>query len=109
MWYWAEYDTFTVGDESTNYTLTVDGFNGNVTQDAVNYQNGMKFSTKDRDNDMSSDGNCAQQFGGGFWYNNCGDCRVNGAGDSFYWYCMSISDYVYRVYLRTSRMWLVCR
>ena len=68
LWYWAEYDTFTVGDESTQYTLTVAGFNGNVIREAIlqlQWLNRMKFSTKDRDNDMSSN-NCAQFWGGGF-------------------------------------------
>lgn len=112
LWYWAEYDTFTVGDESTQYTLTVGGFTGNVTVDAMNsgsIQNGMKFSTKDRDNDRDSGINCAPSRGGGFWYNSCGWCYVNGAGGYFYWAYMSSSSSEYDYILRASRMWLVCR
>ena len=107
LWYWAEYDTFTVGDESTQYTLTVAGFNGSVSYDAMNRHNGMKFTTQDRDNDMWSGGNCASQWiGGGFWYNSCNYCDVNGVGDWFSWrYMSSSSDET----LLTSRMWLFCR
>jgi len=106
LWYWAEYDTFTVGNESTKYTLTVAGFNGNVTEDAMNTHNGMKFSTKDRDNDVDSSSNCAQSYNGGFWYNGCMNCGVNNAGEYFFWeYMGSDSDW----FLRASRMWLVCR
>ena len=113
LWYWAEYDTFTVGDECAQYRLTIGGFHGNVTQDAMTTTgtfnlNGMKFSTKDRDNDMWSGFNCAQYHGGGFWYcDHCAWCGVNGAGVEFAWYSMSSSSSDY--YLRASRMWLVCR
>ena len=104
LWYWAEYDTFTVGDESTSYKLTIGGFSGN-SLDALKYSNGAKFSTMDHDNDLWS-GNCAQQNGGGFWYSNCGCSHITETGDKFYWHHMSSSsDYK----LRTSRMWLVCR
>jgi ficolin len=105
LWYWAEYDTFRVGDESTQYTLTISGFSGNVGKDAMDYHNGMKFTTKDRDNDLNYV-NCAQERSGGFWYNACAYSCVNAAGDWFYWGHMSSSS---DSYLRTSRMWLVCR
>ena len=106
LWYWAEYDTFTIGDESTQYTLTVAGFNGSVAHDAMDYVNGIKFSTKDRDNDVYSSSNCAQMYSGGFWYKDCFECGVNAAGGLFRWQYMT--DYFDRN-LRTSRLWLVYR
>jgi len=33
--------------------------------------NGMKFTTYDVDNDVNDD-SCGVNWGGGFWYNNCG-------------------------------------
>ena len=40
----------------------------------------MKFTTKDQDNDMLGDGwNCATYTGkGGWWYNRCFQCNLNG-------------------------------
>jgi syndecan 4 len=37
---------------------------------ALSYSSGAKFSTFDRDNDLSKM-NCAKKYGGGFWYKNC--------------------------------------
>jgi len=106
LWYWAEYDTFTVGNESTQYTLTIDGYSGNVGWNALNDHNGAKFSTWDRDNDVYRVNNCARERGGGFWYIWCDVCQLNAAGFSFQWsYLTTHCD----VILRTSRMWLVCR
>lgn len=39
--------------------------------------NGMKFSTKDRDNDNFRT-NCAEVYHGGFWYNGCWAANLNG-------------------------------
>ena len=36
-WYYAEYSTFIVLSEADNYTLQVDGFSGNASQDAVQH------------------------------------------------------------------------
>ena len=40
-------------------------------------QNGHQFSTKDRDNDNSTQ-NCAEVLGGGWWFSDCGQSNLNG-------------------------------
>lgn len=42
-----------------------------VSDDAFFYHNNMKFSTKDRDNDLSSSINCADYYGEPWWNNDC--------------------------------------
>ena len=71
------YDNFAVGSASSQYKLSISGFKG-VTTDPfydTHSLNNMKFTTKDRDNDLSSS-NCAVNGrdgnnGGGWWYKDC--------------------------------------
>jgi hypothetical protein len=108
QWYRAEYSVFTVGNESTGYQLHVGGFTGNVFSDALTYNDGNKFTTWDRDN---SGGNCAVKDGGGFWYNYCALCTINGprVGCSFD-VGFSWRDLTANLWqLKTSRVWLMCR
>ena len=73
---YAKYKTFTVGDSSTKYTVTVSGYGGNA-GDALTYHSGQKFSTRDQDNDAYS-ANCAQNFKGAWWYKSCHYSNLNG-------------------------------
>ena len=105
-WYYAQYSTFSVSSEATNYRLQVAGYSGNAGQDSFRYQNGMMFTTYDRDNDLLSDSNCAVVNGGGFWYNECALCGVNvrSVYDKFSWAGLSGE-----MQLQSSRMWLQCK
>jgi len=38
---------------------------------------GMKFSTKDQDNDQAPSVHCAQKEKGGWWYSDCGTGNLN--------------------------------
>ena len=38
----------------------------------------MQFSTPDNDNDLWSDGNCADFMGGANWWKSCGNNNING-------------------------------
>merc|ERR1712113_745563 len=66
--YVAVYDQFKVGPEEDDYVLTLGGFNyaqstlGNSMGSHARNSNGMKFTTKDRDNDIHSSLNCAQRL-----------------------------------------------
>jgi len=110
QWFWAEYSTFVVADETALYELQVGGFSGNVSVDALGRQSGMKFTTTDRDNDATVFTNCATFAGGGFWYAACGDALLNGAEtsdpqiSSFMWRQMTAMGGEWN--LKTSRMFI---
>ena len=81
----AKYGRFHIGNESTNYTLSVSGYEGNA-RDSLTYHNGMGFSTNDTDNDAYS-GNCARKFIGAWWYKMCHYSNLN--GNMMSWYHLS--------------------
>ena len=75
--FFAKYKKFKIGSDKSNYTLEISGYSGNAT-DAMNTKhNGMRFSTKDRDNDRHGE-SCSMMFQGGWWYNGCYDSHLNG-------------------------------
>ena len=79
----ACYDHFHVGTPSTNYRLTIGGYQnwgiGTAGDSMTGFHslNGMSFSTHDRDNDRSSS-NCAVSQQGAWWYNSCHHSNLNG-------------------------------
>ena len=73
---YAYYHTFGVGNAASKYRLTVIGYKGTA-GDSLSYHNGMKFSTKDQDNDATS-GNCATTYKGAWWYKKCHASNLNG-------------------------------
>jgi ficolin len=38
----------------------------------------LSFSPHSNDNDAWTDGNCARSHFGGWWYNSCDECNLNG-------------------------------
>jgi hypothetical protein len=74
---YAEYSSFSIGNESTKYVLNIAGHSGTATDSLVGRHNGMMFSTIDQDNDIYPR-NCAGRFKGGWWYCNCQSSNLNG-------------------------------
>ncbi|XP_013401135.1 fibrinogen C domain-containing protein 1-B-like [Lingula anatina] len=77
---YALYDSFSITSERTGYQLSLGTYSGDAGDSlgVANYgSKGMKFSTKDMDNDVYS-GNCATQFKGAWWYSNCHSANLNG-------------------------------
>ena len=72
----AKYNTFRVGNEVSGYRLQVAGYSGNA-GDHLQYHNGMRFSTKDRDNDKWPS-NCAVTYGNAWWHKACVNSNLNG-------------------------------
>ncbi|XP_071177501.1 fibrinogen-like protein 1 [Mytilus edulis] len=106
---YAEYNTFDVGNEATNYVLTIANYNGNagdslIAQKATYQPNGYGFSTWDRDNDGSSFINCGTTEYAGWWFNWCTKGNLNGkyynggviASDGIYWEAWKLSQYSLR-------------
>ncbi|KAL9957687.1 hypothetical protein ACROYT_G034613 [Oculina patagonica] len=73
---YAEYAGCQLGKLNTKFTITVGTYSGDA-GDSFSYHNGMKFSTKNNDNDNSSQA-CAKLALGGWWYNNCQEVCLTG-------------------------------
>jgi Fibrinogen beta and gamma chains, C-terminal globular domain len=104
--YVANYSSFIVYNETTNYRMYVSGYSGNAT-DSFTYQSGMIFTTKDRDNDLWGN-NCAVYEGGGFWYKDCAMANVAaeiGTGNDFCWHNLPTGS---SWQLSLSQMWIWC-
>ena len=76
---YAQYTTFSIGNNSAEYTLSIGGYSGTA-GDSLNWHNGMRFTTYDNDNDANSGGNCASSsnYYGAWWYNYCYSSNLNG-------------------------------
>ena len=74
---YAVYSMFYIDGEDEKYKVHVGSYEGNA-GDSFSYHNGMKFSTKDRDNDKDNIRNCARNYNGAWWYNNCYYSNLNG-------------------------------
>ena len=76
---YLSYKSFSVGPANSQYQLSISRFTG-ITTDPFTRLNGMKFTTKDRDNDKYYR-NCAVigtgSNAGGWWYNACSYIHIN--------------------------------
>ena len=72
-----QYEQFKVASAKDKYKLTIGGFQGTIT-DPMTTHSGMKFTTKDQDNDRWGS-NCALWHGpgGGWWYSYCATVQPN--------------------------------
>ena len=80
-WRYAQYSSFSVGDSSTNYTLTIGGYSGDAGYDAMVNSNGHQFSTYDATNTWAYE--CASAYGGGFWYGDCASAALTTSAPGF--------------------------
>lgn len=77
QYWWAEYDSFLVANESDGYAVQFHGYTGNASDAMASYHQGMRFSTRDHDQDLSNT-NCADSYQGGWWYSHCQHVNING-------------------------------
>ncbi|XP_059139804.1 angiopoietin-related protein 7-like [Physella acuta] len=73
--YFAEYMNLKVENEENFYRISFSTYRGNAS-DQFYYHNGMKFTTKDKDND-EAEKNCSHYRKGGWWYKACQNVNVN--------------------------------
>ena len=74
------YQHFKVGDRNSGYKLHVRGYNSSASNagDALETHDGWKFTTRDQDNDVLQEENCAVKYHGAWWYKNCYQSNLNG-------------------------------
>ena len=65
---YAQYSTFSVGDNTTEYTLTIGGYSGTA-GDGMSSYNGYRFATYDNDYN-----NCIQTWGNAGWWHGIPGC-----------------------------------
>ncbi|XP_059169195.1 ficolin-2-like [Physella acuta] len=93
--FYAKYSSFKLSNESEGYKLSISGYSGNA-GDSMSYQNNFLFTTFDKDNDAVYY-NCAVEFTGAWWYNDCHKSNLNGQwgnkifGQGMNW--LTITDY----------------
>ena len=86
------------------YTVTIGDYSCD-TGDILGVFSGNQFSSYDNDNDANGVDNNADITNGGFWHDSSivRRCLVTGGQD--YFYCILPEAY----YLKTVRMWLMCK
>jgi ficolin len=73
---YAQYRQFHIDNAVSKYTITVTNYSGNA-GDSLIFHNQMKFSTRDKDNDISNR-KCARRSKGAWWYRDCHASNLNG-------------------------------
>ena len=84
-WMSAEYDQFSLYNETSEYRLNVEGYSNGECEDTLHFEfgtqywhDGMNFETYDRHNDNKpvNQQSCTAEYAGGWWYNNCYWCLL---------------------------------
>ena len=103
-WFSAEYDSFSISPEGSQYTLSISGYSGDTgdvmldrRNNGVGYLLSMPFSTYDRNNRK----NCAVAQGCGWWHNQCS--WINPGGPFYFHYLPDLISNP-KTYLITCRM-----
>jgi len=76
---YLHYKQFSVGPAENQYQLSISGFDSVGLSDPFSSDgsfNGLKFSSRDRDNDLYSSFNCALSYGG-WWHRYCNGMQIN--------------------------------
>ncbi|XP_072284874.1 fibrinogen-like protein 1-like protein [Pyxicephalus adspersus] len=79
---YADYNLFSVEDEANGYRLRLGSYTGTAGDAMSSVSAGlthdnMKFTVKDKDQDINSGSNCASSNGGAWWYGSCFASKLN--------------------------------
>ncbi|XP_006822695.1 fibrinogen C domain-containing protein 1-A-like [Saccoglossus kowalevskii] len=80
----ALYSGVQVGGATQKYELTLGAFMGGTAGDSMLHvssiaiAHGQSFTCRDLDHDQAPDSNCANDYEGAWWYNNCFKANLNG-------------------------------
>ncbi|XP_071944873.1 ryncolin-4-like [Antedon mediterranea] len=76
----AVFSDFTVGSEDKKYVMDFSSYINGTKGDSLTYHKGMKFSTKDQNNDGGVY-DCAVKFTGAWWFKTCFEIHLIGKFD----------------------------
>uniref|UniRef100_A0A8D8CEE6 Ficolin-1 n=1 Tax=Culex pipiens TaxID=7175 RepID=A0A8D8CEE6_CULPI len=89
---YGRYKRFQVAGADQRYRLSPLGEFSGAIGEMLNVSRDEAFSTYDKDNDQWTRGNCAQKYGGGWWFYECRYTSLNGpykkdnnTGRGIYW------------------------
>ncbi|CAF1203359.1 unnamed protein product [Rotaria sordida] len=75
----VDYEWFFITDEPTKYTLNLGRYmSASTGGDSLSYNRGMRFTTRDQDNDQSTSSQCAENYKSGWWHTGCTLANLNG-------------------------------
>ncbi|CAF0765141.1 unnamed protein product [Rotaria sp. Silwood1] len=75
----VDYEWFFITDEQTKYTLNLGRYITTSTGgDSLSYNRGMRFTTRDQDNDQNLSSQCAENYKSGWWHAGCTLANLNG-------------------------------
>ncbi|UJR10670.1 hypothetical protein I4U23_014865 [Adineta vaga] len=75
----VDYEWFFITNEQTKYTLNLGRYLTTSTGgDSLSYNRGMRFTTRDQDNDQSMSSQCAENYKAGWWHTGCTLANLNG-------------------------------
>ena len=82
---YLHYNNFAIGSAEDQYPLNISGFDSIGVNDPFAVLNGMKFSSRDRENHFRSEYNCGL-VRGGWWHNRCSSIQLNQKYNHIYLY-----------------------
>jgi len=74
---YAYYNFFMIDSASRGYPLQIGSYQGNA-GDSLSAHKNQRFSARGNDKDRWTEGDCAEQYRGGWWYVKCHSSNLNG-------------------------------